>query len=60
MDRLRDISACLLWFGAGLVLWYSEAFQGKAVNAGLWVAYGLSYFVLVFLLALWNYDPDEE
>lgn len=60
MEKARDISACLLWLGAGLVLWYSEAFQGKAVNVGLWVGYGASYLILVALLGWWNYEPDEE
>lgn len=54
--KLRDILACVLWFGVGLALWYPEAFQHKPINVGLWVVYGLSYLILVGLLGWWNYD----
>lgn len=58
VSKARDLSACLLWLIAGLVLWHSEAFGGKRFSAGLWVGYGASYLILVILLSWWNYEED--
>lgn len=57
---MRDLAACIAWAVTGIYLWHRQVFEGKTVPVGLWIIYGLTYFVLVVALVWWNWDEVDD